>query len=209
MPCASIRVSNRTFRFKRTRRPTSSKSARVTRRYSGSLARRYASSAPCCTRLSCDNPAAVTLWSRFCCSYGQLEAFRLSDSRHGRRSADAFAGEQPMQVVDAVHRFAIERHDNVTRLQSCSVGGTTALDRGDQHTTRLDEAMCAHGKARQRHILAADTNAGATHVPERDQLTDDELHRVDRDRKADALRGQDDGGVDTDDVAARVEQRTA
>ena len=69
--------------------------------------------------------------------------------------------------------------------------------------------MRTHGEPGQRNILAADTDAGATHVPVRDQLTDDELHRVDRDRKADALRGQDDGSVDADDVAARVEQRTA
>ncbi len=69
--------------------------------------------------------------------------------------------------------------------------------------------MRPHGESGQRHILPADADTRATHVPVRDQLADDELHRVDGNRKTDALRGQNDRRVDADDVAARVEQRAA
>ena len=107
-----------------------------------------------------------------------------------------------MQIVDPVDGLAGERDDDIARLQPRARGRTSRLDRGDQHTAGLHEAMRSNRETGQRHILPTNTDAGATHVSVRDELTDDELDGVHRDRKTDALRRQDDGGVDTDDAAA-------
>src|SRR6185295_19931235 len=61
----------------------------------------------------------------------------------------------------------------------------------------------------QRHILAADADLAAAHAAVFDQTAGDELRGIDGEGETDALRRQNDGGVDTDDFAARSHQRPA
>src|SRR5207302_4790868 len=106
------------------------------------------------------NCRAVTSASRlrFCALRSgnwQLETFCFAKRCHRGRGADALAGEQPMEIIDAMHRLAIERDDDVARLESCPIRRAAGLYRRDQHAARLHEAMRAHREARQRHILPA------------------------------------------------------
>src|SRR6266513_3063252 len=139
----------------------------------------------------------------------ELQAFRFAHYRDRRHSADALAVEQTVEIVDAVHRLRIERHDDVARLQSGAAGRAPAFHRREQHPAGLNQAMRAHGESRERHVLPAYADAGTPYVSVRNELPRDEFHRVHRDREADALGRQDDGGVDADHVAARVEQWAA
>src|SRR6266545_7794496 len=138
---------------------------------------------------------------------GQLQPLCLSDSDNHSARTNPFARKCAMQIVDPMNGVPAQRDDDVARLQSRARGWATWLDRRDQHTAGLHEAMRANGETGQRHILPTHTDAGATHVPVRDQLAHDELDGVHRDRETDALRRQDYRGVDTDHAAARVEER--
>ena len=61
----------------------------------------------------------------------------------------------------------------------------------------------------QRNVLTRDADVAARDLPVANQSRHDELGGVARYGKAQALRRQDDGGVDADDFAARVDQRAA
>src|SRR5439155_8971572 len=121
------------------------------------------------------------------CRFGsrnrQLQPLRFADGSYRGRSANAVSTEQAMQIVDPVDGLAGERDDDIARLQPRARGRTSRLDRGDQHTAGLHEAMRSNRETRQRHILPTNTDAGATHVSVRDELTDDELE----DRKSTRL----------------------
>jgi hypothetical protein len=61
----------------------------------------------------------------------------------------------------------------------------------------------------QRHVLAAYADEAARDLAVLDKPACDILGRVDGDGETDALRRQNDGGVDANDFAARVDQRPA
>ena len=68
----------------------------------------------------------------------------------------------------------------------------------------------------RRHVRRVDAEVAADHAAVRDQLVHDAAHEIHRNRKAQALRhravaqcGADDGGVDADELAARVHERAA
>ena len=61
-----------------------------------------------------------------------------------------------------------------------------------------------HDAAVDRDRLAAHAEVAAPHAAVAQQLRDDPLGGVDRDREADRLGAADDRGVDADDLAARV-----
>src|SRR5205085_8010026 len=63
--------------------------------------------------------------------------------------------------------------------------------------------------ARQWYVLAGEADVTAAHAPVADQTTGDELGRVNRSRKTDALRRADDGCVDADDESLRRDERAA
>ncbi len=101
------------------------------------------------TRVGAGNTLAVTSTSQLRrCRFGsrnrQLEAFRFAHGGDGRRATNSIAGEQAVQVVDAVHRLSIERHDDVARLQARTRRRTAGLDRRDQHGC----ARGAHARTR-------------------------------------------------------------
>src|SRR5439155_25562430 len=129
------------------------------------------------------------------------------DGGDGRGGADALSSQQSMQIVDPMDWLLIERDDDVANLEARARRRTPAFDRRDQDAAGLDESVRAHREPRQRNVLPADTDARAAHVPERDQLSHDELHRVDGYGEADPLRGENHRRVDADDLPPRIEQR--
>src|SRR5262245_32268024 len=66
--------------------------------------------------------------------------------------------------------------------------------------------MKADDAPMKRNVLAADTNVAAPHAPVFDQSAGNKLGGVNGDGKADALRRQDDGGVDADDGSSRSDE---
>ena len=69
--------------------------------------------------------------------------------------------------------------------------------------------MRARQRARNRHGLPGHADVAAANPAVANQLRRDEPRRVARDREAEALCRHDDRGIDSDDVAARVDQRPA
>src|ERR1035437_7732200 len=66
-----------------------------------------------------------------------------------------------------------------------------------------------HRRAMQRHVLAAYADVTARDLAVLDEPAGDVFGRVDSDGETDALRGQDNGGVDANYFAARIDQRPA
>jgi len=61
----------------------------------------------------------------------------------------------------------------------------------------------------QRHILATHADVAAPDFALFDEPAGDMLCGIDAERKANALRGQNDSGIDADNFAARIDQRSA
>ena len=60
-----------------------------------------------------------------------------------------------------------------------------------------------------RRALSRDANPTPTNAPFLDEPRGNQLRRVARNREADSLRRQDDGGVHANDLAARIHERTS
>ena len=71
----------------------------------------------------------------------ELQTFRFAHHRDARGHANAIAGEQAMEVIDAVDRLSIESHDDIAGLNSRVGGGTPCLHRGNQDAARLNQAV--------------------------------------------------------------------
>src|SRR4051812_45394752 len=80
---------------------------------------------------------------------------------------------------------------------------------GDQYAVLDLQVIETHDAARDRDVLTGDADVAAADAPVLNQPPGDEFRRVDRNRKADALRGQDDGRVNADDFAPRGDERAA
>src|SRR6266403_4324900 len=69
--------------------------------------------------------------------------------------------------------------------------------------------MIAHDAWMNRRALSRDANPTPTNASFLDEPGGNQLRRVARDREADSLRSQDDGGVHADDLAARIHERAS
>src|ERR1700759_5168343 len=101
-----------------------------------------------------------------------------------------------MQLVDVPGRVTVELDDDIAAQQSTRRGRAVLRYGLRLHAAFAREFVEAHDLPRDRHVLAGDTDIAAAHAALADQPRGDELHRVDRDREADALRHRDDRGVD-------------
>ena len=89
------------------------------------------------------------------------------------------------------------------------VAGPALVEARDLDAARVREAELARHVARDGSVLTGDAQPAAAYATARHQLADDPLRGVDGDAEADALGAQDDGRVDADDAAARVDERPA
>ena len=121
------------------------------------------------------------------------------------RDAVQHAGD----VVDARHGLLVEADDHVARLQAARHAPGCRLHLDDAHGRLLRQARLDAQPLRQVHLVAGDAEARAAHAAVLQHLGQHVLRRVGGDREADALRAHDDGGVDADHLAARVDQRPA
>ena len=98
------------------------------------------------------------------------------------------------QIVRRLDGHALDRHDDIAGLDPRLRGRTAGLDFVDQRAGRLRETE--RGRQRRVHGLNHDAELAAPDGAGREELGNDLLHGVDRDREADApaLRGDD--GVD-------------
>jgi len=88
-------------------------------------------------------------------------------------------------------------------------GWAVLLDIGDEDAGAVGEFVLVDETTGDGDVLAGDADPAAAHAAVLEELRDDEFCGVDSDGEAEALRGHDGGGVDADDLAARVDERTA
>ena len=87
--------------------------------------------------------------------------------------------------------------------------GPGLVDGEEPRAGRLFDAESERDAARDRGRCSADPDIGPPHPPVPGDLAGDEARGVGGDRKADALRAHDHGGVDADHFARRRHQRPA
>ena len=86
---------------------------------------------------------------------------------------------------------------------------STVLDLGQQRAHLVVDAGDQRVPSRHRRGLSGHANIGAAYIAVADDLRQHKLRGVAGDGETDALRAVDDGGVDADDLAVHVEERTA
>ena len=112
------------------------------------------------------------------------------------------------EVVRRVDRGAVEA---VVRLivDTRSLGGTVLFHRQYQHAARRRHIQVARERSGNGDILAANAQKAPSDPAIANQAHGDKLYGVGSDRKANALRRQDDRGIDADHFPSRVHQRSA
>ena len=114
-----------------------------------------------------------------------------------------------MQIVDATHRLVVEGDDNVADSELATLCGPARLHRDQQHPGLILELLRPGDGAWDIHVLSANAEISAANPAILNQLSDDELRRVDRYRETDSLRRQNHGGVYADDFTSGIDQRSA
>ena len=102
--------------------------------------------------------------------------------------ADAFFGQQLVQIVDARDGPIVEADDDVAFAQSRFLARALLFKRHHEDATLNREIVVAHDTSRQRHVLSGQSDITATDSAVANQTARDKLRRVDRRREADALR---------------------
>src|SRR5579863_4881576 len=131
----------------------------------------------------------------------------VAEQTHWRGHADALVRQQSLQVIDAADRLLRELGDDVPGPQSSPRGGTARGDVGDEHAASAAQVAELDPAPRELHRLASHTDVAPPDAPVAQETRDHEVRGVDRDGEADPLRARDDGGIDPDDLAARVHQQ--
>src|SRR5258706_15746906 len=105
--------------------------------------------------------------------------------------------------------MAVELDHHVAFAQTCLSRGTAGRDRNHQHSARCGQAIVPDQPTMERNILAADADVAAADFAFFNQPASDEFGGIYADGEAKALRGQNDSGVDANDIALRVDERAA
>ena len=117
---------------------------------------------------------------------------------HLKRPADPVAIERADQIVDAVDADTIEPDHDIAGQQPCLRRRPVRLDLRQQRAHGVVDAGDHRMPSRDRRGLAGHADIGTADIAVADDLRQHELRGVAGDRKADALRAVDDGGVDAD-----------
>src|SRR5215471_11713802 len=103
--------------------------------------------------------------------------------------------------------MVVKAHDEVAFAHSASPRGAIFLERHNQNAAFNWKIVVAYDSTWQGNVLPREADVAATDFAIANQATGNELRRVDRSGKADSLRRQDHGGVHTNHLSARVDQR--
>src|SRR5205823_14738769 len=141
--------------------------------------------------------------------YHALQAAPASQKRNRRRDADGEFRQVLVQVVHAGRRPVAQRENDVLFEHARLVGRPALFDGDDFHAARLVQVVLPGQVPGDRHAAAVQAEVAADDAAVLDELRQQVLGRVDRDREADALGGQDDGRVDADHLAPAVHERAA
>src|SRR5206468_13016030 len=138
------------------------------------------------------------------------ELFRASSENGDRsRNAGLVMSKNTMKRVHIRHGVIAESDDNIAFAQACTLGRAVLFDSYDEYTGRHRQMVSTHEEAMQRRVLSGHTDVSAADLSIFDQAPRNKLCRIDRDCETDALRGQNDRGIDTDDLSPRRDQRPA
>mmetsp|Transcript_4253 Transcript_4253/g.9135 ORF Transcript_4253/g.9135 Transcript_4253/m.9135 type:complete len:315 (-) Transcript_4253:891-1835(-) len=157
--------------------------------------------------------------------FDHLRPRRIASSEHSNNNliADCLLFDFAQKVLHLPNRRAVDVRDEIGehhtavaselgRLQPGGGGGAAGHNLDHQHA---GERALQLRLERAHHLVVGDVDAdGRLHYPtEADDLVDHAPHRVHRDGEsyadvtASSSAGRDDGGVDADEPAARVEER--
>src|SRR4029453_13646171 len=127
----------------------------------------------------------------------------------GQLAIDRLGTERALQVVYARDRRSADFDDDIATLDSGDGCRRSCFDRLDAHTCLAREIEVTNVAAWQRHGFPPNAEPRAPHATVAYQRDGDPLRGRRSDRETDALRRQDDRGVDADHLAARVDERTS
>src|ERR1043165_9119239 len=132
----------------------------------------------------------------------------LCAANHDERRlvADAFFGQQLVQVVDAGDGPIVKADDDVTFAKARFLTWALLFEGHHENSTLNRKVVVAHDASRQPHVLSGESDITAADFAVANQAAGDKLRRVDRRREADALCRQDHRSVDADHFAARVDE---
>ena len=128
-----------------------------------------------------------------------------------RRAAERAGRKTVIERIGVLDRLAVDRDDQVGRLQSRPRRRAVRNHIGDQRTGRKPKPQALGDLRRHRLQLGAEPgplDGLAAALGGRD----DDAHHVGRDRKTDALRSsgaREDRGIDAGELAGHVDQRAA
>ena len=128
---------------------------------------------------------------------------------HLERATDTVAIKRADQIVDAVDVYAVELDHDIAGQQAGLRCRPVGLDLRQQGAQLVFDAGDHRMPSRYRRRLARHADIGAPDIPVADDFGQHELRGVAGDRKANALRAADDGGIDADHLGAGRHQRAA
>ena len=114
-----------------------------------------------------------------------------------------------MKIIDAGDGLVIKSDDHVAFGKACFFSRAGGFNRYYQDAAFDSQIVSAHEATVQRHILPADANVAEPHSTVSYQAASDEFGSINRYGKTDALRGQNDRGIDAYNISARIHQRPA
>src|ERR1700741_2282165 len=142
-----------------------------------------------------------------------LQPFRMSNDRQCRAEADLDIGEEAVQIVDSGDGLVFARDsecdDEAPFADSRGPGRAVGLDAENDDSGFFRQIVEAHNSAMDWNRLRRNTDVAAPDASIMEQARGDKFCRVDADREADALSELNGRGVDANDVALRVDERTS
>src|SRR5437868_1392263 len=113
----------------------------------------------------------------------ERQPLSAADDFEWRALADTFFGQQLVQLIYSRNRLTGKPNDDVALLQATSQRRTVLVNVDHKYSMLNVQVIEAHDAARQRHVLACDSDVAAADAPIFYQTPGDELRSVNGNRK--------------------------